>query len=242
MFDPFLSDYRPLENSRVADFGALTDKTLADVQDFLTSIRYRMQQMRLTLGAIDPSKVRDPSALAALMVDAGNLMTRVAKADELASSALVGAHINPLQPTSFIPAQSTYNALLHAMKQGAPPDGAQIQRGDYDDVVNRIKQIGGTAVDLSQMPQPRQDPGQRFLVETAPIAPFVNATAEAAKRAAAEAGKQWKDVFDFAKWILDHKLEVMLGLSLLGLWMLSNTFAVARVAAPEIVKRIPLAV
>jgi hypothetical protein len=177
MFDPFLSDYRP-HNSRVsgAVFGEVAgQKSLADVQDLLTSVRYRMQQMAAALGQVNPALVKDPTAFAALMVDAGNLKTRVSRAD--ANASLYLSAPNAL-PATYSPAQGAYDGLLKAIRQNAPPDGAPLKRGDYDDVINRIKQIGGVSVDLSQMPQPRaKDPDRTFL-QNVPQVPAIQKPVE----------------------------------------------------------------
>ena len=239
MFDPFLSDYRP-ENSRVympqAVFGEIGGmKSLADVQDLLTSVRYRMTQLASALGQVNPLTAKDPAKFAALMVDAGNLKTRVSRADANASSALSYAGVGGPIMLASIPAQSVYDALVKAMKQGYPPDGAQVQRGDYDDVVNRIRQIGGVTVDLSQVPQPKAaDPDRAFINATTPVARVVDDFAKEAK-------KQAHDAFDFYRFVSEHKTEIAILAGLFGLWMLHNLFTVAKVAAPAIVKALPVA-
>lgn len=213
MFDPFLSDYRP-ENSRVympqAVFGEIGGmKSLADVQDLLTSVRYRMTQLASALGQVNPLTVKDQAKFAALLIDAGNLKTRVSSADANASSALSYAGVGGPIMLATIPAQSAYDALLKAIKQGYPPDGAQVRRGDYDDIVNRVRQVGGVSVDLSQMPQPRaSDPDRTFINATAPIAHAVDAAAGAAKALADDAARQGKDAFDFYRWVEAHKTEI----------------------------------
>jgi hypothetical protein len=166
-FDPFLSDYHP-QNSRVV-FGEIAgQKSLADVQDLVSSIQYRMAQMRTALGQINPLQVKDQTKFAALMVDAGNLQTRVTAALSSASEA-VSRSAYTLLPASYTPAQQSYDRLMKAIKQGYPPDGAQVQRGDYDDVVNRIKQIGNVAVDLSRMPQPKAPDPDLSLLHHLPV-------------------------------------------------------------------------
>ncbi len=233
MFDPFLSDHRhrpfACQNSKVpqAVFGEiLGQKSLADLQDLLTSVRYRMNQMAFALGAIDPSKVKDPRALAALFVDVGNLKNRVNTADTNASAAIIAASWNPMVILAATPAQGAYDALVKSIKQGYPPAAAQIQRGDYDDVVNRIKQIGGMAVDLSQMPQPRAaDPDLRFMQQTTPIARGVDAAA-----AAAEA-----ETFDLFQWIRAHETELLVAGGILSALWLYSIFAVGKAAMPHVI-------
>ena len=239
MFDPFLSDYRP-ENSRVympqAVFGEIGGmKSLADVQDLLTSVRYRMTQLASALGQVNPLTVKDQAKFAALLIDAGNLKTRVSRADANASSALSYAGVGGPIMLATIPAQSAYDALLKAIKQGYPPDGAQVRRGDYDDVVNRLRQLSQVKVDLSQMPQPKaRDLDQRFVDATAPVARVVDDFAK-------EAEKQAHDAFDFYRFVSEHKTEIAILAGLFGLWMLHNLFAVAKVAAPAMVKALPVA-
>jgi hypothetical protein len=232
MFDPFLSDYRPRDNSRVpvAVFGEIGgQKSLADVQDLLASIEYRMVQLRTALGQVDPSKVKDHTKFAELLVDAGNLQTRVTRAIDSAKSTISGGAFTML-PASYTPMQAPFDRLMQAIKQGYPPDGAQVRRGDYDDVVNRIKQIGGVAVDNSQVPQPRAaDPDRRFIVSTAPLA-------RAVEGAGRELEKQGGDLFDFYRWASAHKTEIAIVGALFGLWVLHSLFAVAKVAAPHVVR------
>src|SRR5271170_5710890 len=117
MFDPFLSDYRP-QNSGVVFGEVAGQKSLADVQDFLTSVRYRMAQMATALGSVNPALVRDPKAFTALLIDAGNLKTRVSKADAAASAALSA---NLLTPLAYTPAQGLYDGLARAFRQNYPP-------------------------------------------------------------------------------------------------------------------------
>jgi hypothetical protein len=229
MFDPFLSDWRPGDNSRVrgAVFGEVTGhETMADMQDLLTSTRYKMTQMAAALGQVNPMTVKDPKALAALMVDAGNLKTRVSKADEAASIVVY----NPLLP-QYTTSQ-LYNGLLKAMRQGAPPSSAPIQRGDFDDVVNRIKQIGGVTVDLSQMPQPRgQDPlwaaVRQIPGALVPNTPLPNP-------GGLPGSDDLKEAFDLFKWLHDHKTEVMVVGLLVGgiiVWqMLPHVIPAAKLA------------
>ncbi len=233
MFDPFLSDHRhrpfACQNSKVpqAVFGEILGQmSLADLQDLLTSVRYRMNQMAFALGAIDPSKVKDPRALAALFVDVGNLKNRVNTADTNASAAIIAASWNPMVILAATPAQGAYDALVKSIKQGYPPAAAQIQRGDYDDVVNRIKQIGGMAVDLSQMPQPRAaDPDLRFMQQTTPIARGVDAAA-----AAAEA-----KTFDLFRWIRAHETELLVAGGILSALWLYSIFVVGKAAIPHVI-------
>ena len=201
MFDPFLSDYRPNPRvSRDAIFGEIAGhKSAADLQDFLTSVRYRIQQMAAALGQVNPALVKDPKAFAALMVDAGNLKTRVSQADANATKFL-GAIVTP---PAYTPAQDPYDALLRAIRQNAPPDGAPLKRGDLDDVINRIKQVGGVSVDLSQMPQPRAvDPDRTFVTTTAPIAHAVDAASK-------EAGKELDWMEDVYRFVKDHQTEIL---------------------------------
>jgi len=243
MFDPFLSDYRP-QNSRVlADFGSdfgevLGQKSLADVQDFLTSVRYRMQQMAAALGQVDPSKVKDHSAFASLMVDAGNLKTRVSRADAAATAAISSA----VTPLAYTPAQAVYDGLVKAMRQNAPPDGAPLSRGDYVDVVNRIKQVGGVAVDLSQVPQPRAaDPDRTFLNQSAPLAYGVDAALaaaraaeEAARRMAEDAAKKPREAFDFFHWLREHETEILVAGAIVSALWLYSIFSVGKAAMPYV--------
>lgn len=243
MFDPFLSDHRhrpfACQNSKVpqAVFGEiLGQKSLADLQDLLTSVRYRMNQMAFALGAIDPSKVKDPRALAALFVDVGNLKNRVNTADTNASAAIIAASWNPMVILAATPAQGAYDALVKSIKQGYPPAAAQIQRGDYDDVVNRIKQIGGVAVDLSQMPQPRAaDPDLRFMQQTTPIARGVDAAAAAAEATAREAEKEGKETFDLFRWIRAHETELLVAGGILSALWLYSIFVVGKAAIPHVI-------
>jgi hypothetical protein len=269
MFDPFLSNYRP-SNSRVpgAVFGEIGGhKSAADLQDFLTSVRYRMTQMDAALGkvVVNPVAVKDPTAFAALMVDAGNLKTRVSRADANATQFL-SAIVTPL---AYTPAQGPYDALLKSIRQNAPPDGAPLQRGDYDDVINRIKQVGGVAVDLSQMPQPKAvDPDRAFIQYSTPVAhipdlvphvpdlgdvfdPFHLRDFVRWIRDHKTHGPDLGDVFDpfhlrdFVRWIRDHKTEVTIvaclvgGLILYKMWI--GTKYVAVHAAPHIIPAAKLA-
>jgi hypothetical protein len=194
MFDPFLSNYRP--NSRVpgAVFGDIGGhKSAADLQDFLASIRYRMTQMAAALGKVNPVAVKDPTAFAALMVDAGNLKTRVSRADANATQFL-SAIVTPL---AYTPAQDPYDALLKSIRQNAPPDGAPLKRGDLDDVINRIKQVGGVAVDLSQMPQPQAHDVDRTIIQKIDAMPEIPKPHEL----------DWlEDIYRFVK---EHEKEIL---------------------------------
>jgi hypothetical protein len=232
MFDPFLSNYRP-QNSGVVFGEVLGQKSVADLQDLLTSVRYRMSQMTLTLGQIDPSKVKDPKAFAALVLDVGNLKNRVTQADSNATNVIASV---PSTVASVTPAQGAYDKLVKAIKQGYPPASAQIQRGDYDDVVNRIKQIGGVAVDLSNIPQPRApSPDQRFMQYTTPVQQGVDAVAAAARAAADELKREKDDAgkaFDLFHWIREHETELLVvGGVISALWLYS-IFMVGKAAAP----------
>jgi hypothetical protein len=53
----------------------------------------------------------------------------------------------------MIPAQGTFDGIMKALKQGYPPDGAMVQKGDFDDLSDRLT-AAGKAPDYSQMPQP----------------------------------------------------------------------------------------
>jgi hypothetical protein len=232
-FDPFLSDYRPRGNSGVVFGEVLGKKSIADLQDLLTSVRYRMTQMATALGQVDPSKVKDPKAFAALMVDAGNLKNRVSRADAGAAAAVANT---PSVTAAVTPAQNWYDALVKAMKQGYPPAAAQIQRGDYDDIVNRIWQVGGVRVDTSQMPQPRTaDPDQRFMQYTLPVQQGVDAAVAAAKAAAEELEREKKDAgkaFDLLHWMREHETELLVvGGVISALWLYS-IFMVWKAAVP----------
>jgi hypothetical protein len=190
--------------------------------------------MAAALSSVNPATVKDPKAFAALMVDAGNLMTRINAATTRADAAIkLGAYA--VTPLAYTPGQGAYDALLKAIRQNAPPDGAPLQRGDLDDVVNRISQVGGVKVDFSQMPQPRaKDPDQQFITTTAPLAHAVDDAYAAAKAAAEAAAKDGKDAFDFLKWMHDHKTEVMVVSLLIGgiiVWqMLPHVIPAAKLA------------
>jgi hypothetical protein len=210
MFDPFLSDYRPHDNSGVSihgegDFGDIGgQKSVADVSDLLTSIRYRMQQMASALGQIDPTRVKDQSKLAALMVDAGNLKTRVSKAETSASAAIANT---PAVSASIVPAQRYFDDLMRAIKQGYPPDGAQVRRGDLDDVINRVQQMGAR-VDLSQMPQPRAVDRDRQVLEGIPRIPDIEKPKEL----------EWlEELYRFCK---DYEKEILIASLVAGGFLL----------------------
>lgn len=210
-FDPFLDSTYAARRYResVASFGEIAgQKTLADLQDLLTSVRYRMTQLGAALGQVNPLQVKDQSAFAALMVDIGNLKTRVSRADSDATAALTSAALNPLVVLSFTPAQSQYDGLMRAMKQGYPPDGAKVQRGDYDDVVNRIRQVTQVKVDLSQMPQPKAADPDRTILRQIPQIPDVPKPVELG----------WME--ELYRFVKGHEKEILIGSVLVGGWLL----------------------
>lgn len=122
-------------------------KTVADVKRLIDVILYRVKVLEPAVYAV-PSSRADQLAIRA---DFMRLKGRMMDGLELAQKAFVACAKSLTAADCDTPAAGAYDALVKAMRQGGSVD-SPVQRGDYDDIVKRIKADGGN-VDLSDAPE-----------------------------------------------------------------------------------------
>jgi hypothetical protein len=180
------------------------EHSTADVADLIESGQYRIDQIGKAYVAITPTWLaKDPKGYGDFTADWTALQARWVAAKARAqtatstSSLLVGAQIPFMSGAGL---DNAYNDLLRAMKQGG--DGAQVQKGDLDDLDRRLRAAGGNP-DYSQMPQPHRDAGLEFLKNTAWVP---------------NPEKVEKQAEDWMAWLQkNQKLVMMVGLGVVGL-------------------------
>jgi hypothetical protein len=180
------------------------EHSTADVADLIKSGQYRIDQIGKAYVAITPTWLaKDPKGYGDFTADWTALQARwvAAKTKALTatstSSMVAGGMTYGLVGTSV---DDAWTALLKAMKQGG--DGAQVQKGDLDDLDRRLTAAGGR-VDYSQMPQPHPDAGLEFLKNTAWVP---------------NPEKVEKQAEDWMAWLQkNQKLVMMVGLGVVGL-------------------------
>ena len=143
-------------------FGALgAGADMADLITYRKIQEYKMAQLgKAWLEFAGQWAVKDPGGAASFLPDWTALQIRY--------GAALAASQSPLLALPFADITSAYNGLMKALKQNAPPDGAPVVRGDYQDLVTRLEKAGGK-VDLSQMPQPGRSLSDVVYGATAPI-------------------------------------------------------------------------
>lgn len=122
-------------------------KTVADVKRLVDVVLYRVKVLEPAVYAV-PSSRADQLAIRA---DFMRLKGRMVNALQKAQGAFVACAKSITAADCDTPATEAYDALVAAMRQGGSVD-APVQRGDYDDIVRRVKADGGH-VDLSGAPE-----------------------------------------------------------------------------------------
>jgi hypothetical protein len=227
------------------DFGLTTfgEHSIGDLKDLLASGDARITRLGKAFGGASAAWAgRDPGGFADFSNDYLRLLARWGAAKAAAQAKIAsfeslssGGFLMPSPPdAAHTAAQSEYNGLLRALKQGAPPDGAPIQKGDYDDLAQRLAK-GGGKMDPSPLPQPvSKDAGAAFYTRTAPADLLAMATGQEKPQGPV------KDVVDpllelYAFW-KKYKLEILVGGAVLGgLMLLGMVFGAAK-AAPLVLK------
>lgn len=124
-----------------AEFGlTLNNKqSVAELQDIMASWAFRMKQLGDSYAAFAPIwQTRDPIGFSDWTTDYAKLQNRYNAALAKAQSAVTAAKFDFTVPNSMIEAQDEYDALSKAMRQCYPPDGCPVQKGDFDDLTNRL--------------------------------------------------------------------------------------------------------
>lgn len=122
-------------------------KTVADVKRLVDVIVYRVK-------VLGPAVYKVPSSRSdqlAIRADYERLRGRMMNALEKAQKVFVACAKSLTAIDCETAAPEAYDALVSAMRQGGTPD-APLQRGDYDDIVKRIK-ADGVNVDLTDAPE-----------------------------------------------------------------------------------------
>jgi hypothetical protein len=114
--------------------------SVGDLADLINAKTYdinRLQSLWNTVG--DSWKAVDGSAASDWQSDWDGFLVRWNTAYGNAAPELKNAADNPSVPTAIIPANDSYLAMLHALKQ---VDGV-ITKGDYDDLWQRLNDANG---------------------------------------------------------------------------------------------------
>lgn len=158
----------------VVDIGttAAGVESIADVLDLINLWDYRIQQLGNSFAAQGPMWVaKDPAGFADWSNDWANLQARYSAARSSAERTVSLAHLNPL-PNSEIGAQSDYDAIMKSVVQAyTGPGGMPNTKGDWADLVARLRAAGGAVED--NPPQPTApDNAQAVLTSTQSVSLF----------------------------------------------------------------------
>lgn len=155
-----------------ANFGATLggSPSVADLKDLIASGTYRVKQLGQKYADFAPTWVqKDSAAFVDWTNDWTKFQNRWNPALKTAQDKASGM-LSSLTPDTYMPAADEYTGMMKALKQGYPPDGAQIQKGDFDDLSNRLEAAAGSKINYSAMPQPvGEDAGMGFYKSTANV-------------------------------------------------------------------------
>jgi len=153
-------------------FGSiLGQNSLSDVQDLLATKDPNIGELESAWNAFYPTY---PGDFGDWQSDFAALKTRWQAAKDLANLAIGVNKLNPL-PNSLIPAQVEYDGLLKALKQGYP--NQTVQKGDFDELYQRLSAMMGTPVPLTVIQPSGGDPDISILQATKPVATAVDSAA-----------------------------------------------------------------
>ena len=122
-------------------------KTVADVKRLCGVVMYRVKMLEPAVYAVPQSKPDQLAIRSDFMRLKGRMMTALKKAQD----AFVACSKSLTSAECDTPAEDAYDALIVTMRQGGSVD-SPLQRGDYDDIVKRVKADGGH-VDLTDAPE-----------------------------------------------------------------------------------------
>jgi hypothetical protein len=180
----------PLERLAVlhaatSDFGTTYTgaQSIDDLKTALTNWDVRMKALADAYAAASPAwSASDQAGFVDWTNDWNALQARYNAAVSSANSAVQFASFS-LMPGSTISAQTEYDVLAKAMRQCYPPDGCPTQKGDFDDLHNRITvaatAAGTPAPDYSKMVQPTTtDWDMKVFAATASVDPIATLTGQ----------------------------------------------------------------
>lgn len=127
------------------------DKTVAEVKQLCDVVAYRQKLIEPAVYAVVP---HNPD-YGPLRSDYLRFRNRVMNGLQLAQKAILMCARTAVQECDA-PAETAYNALVRALRQGGTPS-SPVQRGDFDDLVQRV-QRAGVPVDLSLAPEFSYEP------------------------------------------------------------------------------------
>ena len=126
--------------------------TVAELRDWLAAIDSQMAQTAAAYAAFAPTwEAQDPAAHHEWDGEWKALQTRYGTARTRAQIAFAKALVEVGVPDSLNPVEDEWQGVLHAL---AKTPGA-VQKGDFQDLVNRLTAAEGKPVDMSKMPQPK---------------------------------------------------------------------------------------
>jgi hypothetical protein len=132
-------------------------QTLGDLKDLMANWVPRMQELGQAYGDFSPQwSNSDPAAFEDFTKDWSQLQARWGPAQ---SNAQAFIDAGSILPDALVNAQIPYDMVMKAIRQNYPPDGATMQKGDWDDLYQRLSTAKGglipittvqpTAMDLS---------------------------------------------------------------------------------------------
>lgn len=145
--------------------------SVADVQDLLANWDPRIAALASQYAAAAPAwAARDPVGAGNFGTALSALQDRYAAARSSAESTIsLASDTSFIVPLSYSPAQSTYDAILKAVRQNYPPDGATIVPGDYDELLQRLQAAVGATLPQPTVQPVAEDPDLEALKATQPL-------------------------------------------------------------------------
>lgn len=199
----------PTSDVGLDDFGTINgQQTIAELKDLLANWDPRMTDLQNAYNKIASQWAgSDAVSYAQWTSDFTALRGRYSQAQSSARTTIDLAAINPA-PNSTIPAQSAFDGVMKALKQGYPPDGAATRPGDYDDLYSRLqnayRSVGAPAFSVTTVQPTAADVDLNALNILAPvdvIAPLVGDMHAPASGSSLSA----------LKWLYDHREALIIG-------------------------------
>ena len=127
--------------------------------------------------------------------------------------------------------QTAYDGLLHALKQGAPPDGAPIHKGDFDDLAERLRKV--TAFNWTPSSQPGTPLSSSLLKVLNPLDTLGMTRGDIAPQGPlAPPGGTIDILHKLYKFWMEHEHEIVVGGMLIGGLMFAGAIVGLFKAAP----------
>lgn len=118
-------------------------ESVAELADLLRIHDDLNTKLANAYAAFSPAWVaKDPAAFEAWTNDWNAYQARYQKAHDGAEKVIDVAKLDVVTPDTLIPAQGAYDAVMKALEQNYPPDGAPRATGDFADLVDRLSAAG----------------------------------------------------------------------------------------------------